>query len=174
MIKPPEWIWEYFCKGRHCLEHPIWIRECTPKVPKTCPKRSRRGAWLRQQILRLIQEHHVLNTAEVCRLLNGFGKDDYKKCYEPKWDFREPSGKNRERCRENKNDCFVHYWETYRELMVLVNKHYLYTRKMRFFEETKDALPTDVFRFWFINKEDFHKRVLSQTLIPYINQKQKS
>jgi len=40
------------------------------------------------------------------------------------------------------------------------------TMKIRFFDS--GGIGSDIFRFWFLDKQEFEHRILRQTLIPYI------
>ena len=126
------------------------------------------GVKLRSRIRELIKREKVLNTAECCRLLNKFGKNDYKKCYPRRWDFRQPSSRTRDMCLWRSNKCDPTYYDVYEQLFLLKKRGYVRSTKMRFYEKTKDTLPTDLFRFWYEDKEAFERIVLSQTLIPYV------
>jgi len=68
-------------------------------------------------------------------------------------------------CNWKINNCKLHYTRVYSTLKNMKIQSY----KMRWWDHAT-ALPTDLFRFWFIDKKEFEKRVLSQTLIPHIKE----
>jgi len=114
--------------------------------------------------------HRILNTIEVCRLLNGRDKEDFEYCY-----VGEPFGANRVaprfnagQCNNQKNECDPKYRTVWTQLGRMEEKGYLFSCKMRFYDKGHKALATDEFRFWFLDKKEFQEKILRQTLIPYV------
>ena len=130
---------------------------------------------LRLRILDLLKEHKVLNTCEVCRLLNGYGKREVDICYKGQGftfgirEGAEPWGKGSV-CR--RPGCDPVWNDVYKNLKILERKHYIYSRRMRFFDHTegRKGRASDIFRFWYIDYQEFLSRILKQTLIPYIQE----
>jgi hypothetical protein len=120
---------------------------------------------LRIKIKEILQEHKVANSMEICRLCNGQSKEDYRFCNR----FNE-FGANRgwdKVCSHEINKCQIYWRQIYEALHQMEKKHWIYSKKLRFWDKGR-ALPTDTFRFWFINKKDFNEQILRQTLVPYI------
>lgn len=127
------------------------------------------GTRLRYNLFEILKKHKVLNTMEACRLLNECGKDNYLFCHEGLkfGENRTAQEHNDGWCNYLKNGCNPRYKEVHRNLERLQELHYVYSRKMRFWDKGK-ALPTDIFRLWYIHLQDFQELVLKQTLIPYV------
>ena len=127
-------------------------------------------ARLRHQLFEVVKEHKVLNTMETCRLLNGREKEDFDWCCKGLafGHNRTAPNFNAGRCNHAKNGCNPKYRTVHTQLGVLERRHYLRSRRMRFFDNSSQALATDIFRFWFIDRYEFMNRILRQTLIPYM------
>jgi len=122
----------------------------------------------RAKCFTFLKEHKVLNTMEVCRLLNNQKKDQYGFCNDGlEFGARRVTEHSAGWCNYKENNCSVVYRDVHRALEVLEERHFIYSRKMRFWDKGQ-ALPTDIFRFWFIYPYDFGELVLRQTLIPYV------
>ena len=52
------------------------------------------------------------------------------------------------------------------------NRADVYIREMRFHDHGLDNKHTDVFRFWYLTDQDFRDKILSQTLVPYLEAQQ--
>ncbi len=125
------------------------------------------------KILAILDIHRILNTMEVCRLLNGFGKRAVDVCYKGQGftfgtrEGEEAWGKGSMCNREN---CKVTWNKIYRALGKLHRKGLIYTKKMRFYDHTpnRKGKCNDIFRFWYLDKDEFKEQILRQTLIPYV------
>jgi len=129
---------------------------------------------LRVQVLEIVKHEKVLNSTEVCRLVNGRAKDDYDYCYRGQgFTFGTRGWGKGFAC--NGHNCKVDWRRVYDALRKLQEMHYLHSRRMRFFDggPTRKGKATDIFRFWFIHPHDFGERVLRQTLIPYVEEANK-
>jgi len=117
---------------------------------------------MRAKILRLLLEHKALNGRQICRLLNGKGKDEYPWCY---FSFKEkPLGKTGISCRNVvEKKCRFDYSS---QVFPQLGRMHLFSRKMRFLD--KGGVGWDIFRFWAITEDDFEETILAQTLIPYL------
>ena len=114
------------------------------------------------QILRILLEHKVLNTKQVCRLVNRREKDDYDYCY---YSFKEkPKGCTRLHCRWKEHGCTS--YSLVRQTLLRIKG--INSVKMRFWD--KGGIGSDVFRFWFLNPQDFYDRILRQTMLAYLGQ----
>lgn len=49
---------------------------------------------IRKSITYIFKKHKVLNGHQVCRLINGFGKDEFRRCY---YSFKEKPKGTRDR-----------------------------------------------------------------------------
>jgi hypothetical protein len=118
------------------------------------------------QLKEWIESEGCLNSMEVCRLLNGFEKDDFDDCYaERGFAFITRC----ERCNHKERGC--HFWSltVYNELRKLEEKGVLHSEKTRFWDKRKgQGRRLDLFRFWFINREDYKNRVLKQKIEGYL------
>jgi len=111
----------------------------------------------------LILEHGVLNSYQVCRLLNGYGKNEFDPCY---WSFKQkPLGSsppNKRPCRNfQRCDPNVH------QVQYAVSKSIkIQSEKRKFWDH--GGLKKDTFRFLFIDRCAYEEKILRQTLNPYI------
>jgi len=78
-------------------------------------------------------------------------------------------------CQGKNNGCKFKYKTIYRggssgALDILQRKGFIKSFKMRFKDSGtwRKGKATDIFRFWFIDKKDFEKMILSQTLDLYL------
>lgn len=121
---------------------------------------------LKVQIKEWIESEGCLNSMEVCRLLNGFERDDFEGCYaERGFAFVTRP----ERCNHKERGC--HFWSltVYNALRKLEDKGLIQSEKTRFWDKRKgQGRRLDLFRFWFINREDYEKRVLRQKMEGYV------
>ena len=137
-VKDPEWLGGY---------RELWI------CPKCIDLKLELLEWLKGK---------CLNTMELCRLINGYEKDDFKVCYGgQKFGITRP-----ERCNYKKNGCTFWSFQIYNALRKLEEKGLIHSKKVRFWDRT--PLRTDLFRFWFIDPKDFRERVQKQTLEAYL------
>lgn len=120
----------------------------------------------RVKILQILKDHRVLNTVEVCRCLNGRDPDDYIYCYNGQGFSNDVRSWDR-LCQ--KPDC-IDYRIIHGCLTVLKNRGIVLTTKMRFKDHAtwRKGRATDIFRFWYLEKEDFVEMKLKHTLIPYL------
>jgi len=131
--------------------------------------RGRRPKIMKSEIIQLLRKHKVLNSHQMCRLLNGYSKDEFKQCY---YTFKEkPMGTKNLACRNHglKKEglcpkCKVTQGQVYYHLSKM--RAPIQSYKLRFFDH--GGIGSDLFRFWFMEKEEFHNRILRQTLIPYV------
>lgn len=126
-----------------------------------------------REIMEWLEQDGCLNTMEICRRLNAVGnpadfpdaKEHPEECVKGqkfgiKRKWRET------RCRAKENDCVFHYCDVYQALKKLERKGRIHTVKVRFWDKT--PLRTDLFRFWFIDREDYTNRVEKQNLTGYL------
>lgn len=117
---------------------------------------------LKGKILKLLMEHGVLNGMQVCRLLNGRGKNEYEWCF---WTFQEKPKGSTTGCRNQiEKKCRYTYSHVLATLKAM--KAPVQNTKMKFWD--RGALGKDVFRFFYLDYELFEDEILRQTLIPYI------
>lgn len=123
---------------------------------------------LKEEIQSILKTYGCMNQQEICRLVNGHGKRAVNVC---SLTFKEkPYGKSQVdlkacRCPKTRNGCKVSYG---RITSTLRRMPCLTTVKMRFWDKNKAHKRFDIFRFWFIDYDDFRERILAQTLIPYV------
>jgi len=121
---------------------------------------------LEAQIYEILKREGVLNTFEICRLLNGFGKREVNRCSltfkERPWSHAKLDSK-RPSCRALENQCKIPY-ETVRS--TLMKMEGVFSVKLKFWDKNKCGKRFDVFRFWFLRFSDFVERICHQTLIP--------
>lgn len=121
--------------------------------------------------MEVLEEHRILNTMQVCRVLNQREIDDFSWC-----DDKRPFGNNRFTkdnhgwCNSKGNGCNLHYQRVYGQLKNGERKHLWNSKGMRFYDSSHKALARDYFRFWFLDEKEFENRILCQTLIPYVKQ----
>lgn len=114
----------------------------------------------RKALSALIEQHGVLNTYQACRMLNKYGKDEFKRCY---FTFKEkPLRSTGLACRNTK----FHTCKTpMSNVRYALNTMKLRSTKMR--AHDKGGIGTDLFRFYYRDPRRFERQVLNQTLIPY-------
>ncbi|MEM3579273.1 MAG: hypothetical protein QXK47_02430 [Candidatus Bathyarchaeia archaeon] len=134
---------------------------------------------LENQILKIIR-YQCLNTHEICRALNGLPIEDPTVCGLPvklkpfRKGTKEVLGKSVNCQGELYGTCKFKYKKV---RATLHSMKQLNSKLMRWWDKTRlkgAGRRSDLFRFWWIKYEDFHKRVLTQTLIPYVYSKAKS
>jgi len=110
------------------------------------------------------------NSMEICRLLNGFEADNYQVCYAG----RKFSYQTRpERCNHKENGCVFWSLTVYNALKKLEQKGLIHSEKTMHYDNRKGkGKRLDNFRFWFIDREAYEKRVLKQKIEGYIQQNQ--
>lgn len=125
---------------------------------------------LRVDILDILHEHRILNTMEICRLLNSRDKLDFQWCCAGLsfGENRVGSEFNAGQCNHQTHGCTPKYRRVHNQLSLLAKKGWIHTKKMRFYDKSSRALATDIFRFWFKDEKEFENRILRQTLHPYI------
>ena len=118
----------------------------------------------RQRIRELTEENGVLNCRQVCRLLNGRGKNEYRYCY---FTFKEkPKGTKGMGCRHvTGRRCKYIFSTVHGLIMRMIKAGILQTDKRRFWDH--GGIGRDTFRFIFVDFNEFERQILSQTLIPY-------
>ena len=116
-----------------------------------------------KQDIKEVLEHQCLNSMEICRVFNGI--DNPSDCY-LKQGFAFIT--RPERCNHKENNCTFWSLTIYNILRQLERKSLIYSKKIRFFDDRKGVgRRTDIFRFWFGNKENYRKRILLQTMDGY-------
>lgn len=125
-----------------------------------------RCIYLPKELLGFIGDE-CLNSMEICRLLNGFEKDDFGPCYVHKgFSFKTRP----ERCNYKERGCYIWSFTVYNALRDLEDLGVLHSIKMRWFDKRKGrGKRTDVFRFWFKTREAFQRRIRSQQLDNYLS-----
>jgi len=122
---------------------------------------------IKLQIYEWLKSEGCLNSMEVCRLLNGFEKDDFRPCFAG----RQFGAITRpERCNYKERGC--HFWSltVYNALRKLEEKRLIFSEKTIFWDKRKGyGKRFDVFRFWFINRKEYRKRIMSQKIDGYIH-----
>jgi len=115
------------------------------------------------QIKEILEGQGCLNSMEVCRILNGFEREDFKGCY-----ANNTFGVTRpERCNHEERGC--HFWSftVYKALHKLEDKGLIQSTKRRFWDRT--PMRTDIFRFWFVSEEAYTQRIVVQTMDGYVS-----
>ena len=137
-------------------------------------QRSRMGitsSQVRTASMRALKRHGCLNSMEVCRVVNRFEPGDFRGCY-PTGDF---AFKTRpERCEWKARNCDVWSLKVYNALRSMQKSGQIQSRKCRARDASKrnkSFQNTDIFRFWFTEPKHFEKRIVSQTLIPYLRKR---
>jgi hypothetical protein len=121
---------------------------------------------LKDSILQILYKNGCLNTHEICRAVNGYNIHDPTRCglstkLKPfgKGHWANCNGQIDKKCKYD-----------YYKVRCTLFRMKINTVSMRFWDKTRlggNNRRSDVFRFWFINHEDFRRRVLAQTLIPW-------
>ena len=127
-----------------------------------------------RRIKTILQRYGCLNTMEICRIVNGLGKDDYVKC---SLSFKEKpfrSGPISEEpyhsCQNRRNKCKIYYTEVRR---LLLKQPDVFTVKRLFWDHNRIDRKVDFFRFWFLDKQAYEDRIGKQTLDPHLVEAQK-
>jgi len=121
---------------------------------------------LKTKILKLLQDEGCLNGHEICRLLNGFDKHNFRICHlsfdeKP---MRQKSKKGRP-CRGDELKCKYHWSKVHATL----KRMKIPSVKMLWWDSgARHHREIDLFRFWFIDRYEFKSRILKQTLLPYL------
>ncbi len=147
----------------------IFVRE----VPDSTWEGGFREVWLchrcidlSREILEWIEYEGCLNTMEVCRLLNGFDKDDFQGCYANR---KFAYVTRPERCNYKERGCVFWSLDIYNELRKLESRGRIKSVKTIHYDNRKGkGKRLDVFRFWFINPQDYIQRIEKQKLTGYI------
>jgi hypothetical protein len=120
---------------------------------------------LEKQIREILRREGLLNTTEICRLLNGFNKREVERCHftfkERPWHSAKLDSK-RPSCRILENNCKISYE---RVRGTLLKMHGVFSVKLVFWDKNKTGKKFDTFRFWFLRFSDFMERICNQTLI---------
>lgn len=122
----------------------------------------------RLQVRELLEGEGCLNTTELCRLFNGYGKRDVRHCSSTFKDkpFRGSVPYHLKPC--NLCACTINHVKVRRILFQLLTRGQLETEKRLWWDHTRaKGICTDVFRFWFISRAAYRDRVLAQTLEGY-------
>jgi len=90
-------------------------------------------------IFNLIEKHQRLNTAQVCRLVNDLGKDDFKRCYLG----QEFAGTTRPHCR---GKCETSYFSVRTALFDMAQEGKVKRLKIRM--RDKGGIGKDSFNIW--------------------------
>ena len=133
---------------------------------------------MKERILEILRKHGCLNTHEICRALNGHPINDPTICgLSTKL---KPFGKGTMKTLGKSVNCNGHLTGSckyrYHNVRRKLFRMNLKTKLMRFWDKTRmggSGRRSDLFRFWWINDENFEKRILSQTLIPYVEELKK-
>jgi len=118
-----------------------------------------------------------LNTMEICRSLNHKNVFDPTYCGLPIY-MKPFSNKGKildTYRRQTGNGICLHFREcnpNWKQVYGCLRRMKINSKKMLWWDSKarikKSKAKMDVFRFWWINQQDFENRILSQTLIPYI------
>lgn len=109
-----------------------------------------------------MSKHGVLNGYEACRLLNGFGKRDFKGCFE----LRDRAHQG---CNRQKRCCVISMQTVHNQLRLMQERGELDSEKIRWFDGGKTShRKTDLFRFYFEDRAIFETKILSVTVNPYL------
>lgn len=119
----------------------------------------------RRTILGLIGKHGVLNKYQMCRLMNKFGKNEFRPCY---FSFKEkPKGSSNPGgvpCRSHKTcEIKVHH------VAAALRGMKLRSEKRR--GPDKGGIGSDLFRYYYTDPRELHRQVLNRTLIPYVKKR---
>lgn len=104
--------------------------------------------------------HGCLNSYEACRICNGFPKRDFRPCFVQRRNSKDRCNRTLRGCRYNSRQVYA----------IMMEMPQLQSEKLRFWDGGRDGScrVTDLFRFFFMDRQCFEKRILRQTLIPYI------
>jgi len=102
-----------------------------------------------------LNEYGVLNAMQSCRLINGFGVNEYSRCY---FTFKEkPKGSANMGCRNRiHHTCEVDRRRVLYSLMCMAPP--AGTVKMRFWDS--GGIGTDLFRFFYLEDAEFKRQIL--------------
>jgi len=118
------------------------------------------------ELKEILEGEGCLNSMEVCRILNGFERDDFKGCYANR---KFAYITRPERCNHKERGCVFWSLTVYNALRKLEAKGIIASQKTTHYDNRKGkGLKLDVFRFWFINRQDFINRIEKQKLTGYI------
>ena len=113
----------------------------------------KRKEQLKLKILELLQQHKVLNSSQICRLLNNI----------PEW--QEKGCTNTDLA----NFCKKCEWSYFYLLDTLEsmrkNNHIYQVKRFPFWDTKHGKRNIDLFTFNFLDFEDFKEKILSQTMI---------
>ena len=112
-----------------------------------------------------LKTHGCLNSMEVCRAINGFDIKEAKACYPQRhMSIFNFGGTHPQRCTAGLRGCAFWSLEVYKQLRRLWRQGKVQSVKMRFWDggRQKSINLTDLFRFWFLDKEAFESMVTSQ------------
>jgi hypothetical protein len=100
---------------------------------------------------------------EYCRAINGATR---RQCNStPGWKLENGKKKNRnmtEVCKSN--GCRLNYFQVMKSLQYMEKKGLIQSEKRRWWDRNTSGKRTDLFRFWYINRELYEEIILMQTL----------
>jgi hypothetical protein len=118
------------------------------------------------KVLWTLVQKGCLNSMEVCRVLNGFGRDDFTGCYAHR---RFAYVTRPERCNHIERSCCFWSLKVYNALRWLERKRVLQSVKTLHYDKRKGkGKRFDLFRFWFIHPEAYESRINKQKLTGYL------
>jgi len=109
-------------------------------------------------IKKILEKNGALNSMEVCRILNGFKKDSFSKCYPDEFSYETKN----ERCNKENRGCEVWSLTVYNQLRDMEERGEVKSLRMKWFDRRKgkNKIKTDKFRFWFLDFDQLIKRLL--------------
>ena len=119
---------------------------------------------IEDDIIKIVTEHGVLNGMQICRALNG--RTQCNKGY-----YGGTKGNDRnllKLCKEN--GCEITYFKVLRILQKMEKKGLIKSDKRYYFDKWrhKGTKKLDLFRFWYIDYDQFYNKILVNTLEAYL------
>jgi len=127
-----------------------------------------------KHIIGIIGSYGVLNIQRLCRIING---REFKFCH-----TKHKKGTHLDHRMDGQfikqcNDCDVHYRDIHKQVMRLIKEDKIKTKKMVFYDVKNDnqdkrmkndrGRKRDLFRFIYLDQEDFDNIIGKQTLDYY-------
>jgi len=112
----------------------------------------------RNKIYDILKKKGAMNSMEVCRVLNGFPKDSFEKCYPNEFSYET----KQKRCNHEERGCEVWSLTVYNQLRSLKENGRIKSIKMKWFDGRKgdSAVKTDIFRFWYVEPKQLGRMLI--------------
>lgn len=120
---------------------------------------------LGKKIMEFIQGYSY-NTCEICRAMNGLNPFHFKGCF-----FKFDKNRRGPQCREKERGCKINISLCRYRLKKMQKLKMIKSVKMTWFDgrEGNEHIPTDIFRFWYFEKEHLARKLIRdvQTHLDY-------